>query len=284
MLLTLCVKSIRSLIQDAEDPIALSDVPAFVRDSLGLRGLSLSTDLLKGATRSDLESLRDRADKVACSCLLLEDPDPLPFSSADATKAEMAIDRTRRVLQAAQILGCNSAAVRIDAPDDDQAADRVVENMRTAVDFAERLEVNLLIAPCEGLTQTADRVTDLLKRIGGFRIGTLPDFGQAAASSDAVTYLRRLTPYASVVIATTREFDTLEELAPDEVLDVEDLLVERAPVHTSYDLGPMVEAVISVGFDITLSINYEGKGDPVLGSLASRAALRQAIEKAREKD
>lgn len=284
MLLTLCVRSIRSLIQDSQNPMALGDVPAFVRNSLGLHGLSLSADVLKGATRSDLEALRDRADKVACSCLLLEEPDPLPFSSVDETKAEMAVDRTHRVLRAAQILGCNSAAVRIDSPDNEDAADRVIENVRQAVDFAERLEVNLLIAPHRGLTEKAEKVTDLLKRIGGFRIGTLPDFGAAAASPDPVTYLRRLTPYASVVFATTREFDSLEVTPTEEVLDVEDLLVEHVPVHTAYGLGPMVEAVISVGFDITLSINYEGSGDPVLGSLASRAALENAIENASQKD
>lgn len=286
MLLTLCVRSIRSLMDDPEDPLALRDVPAFARQSLGLNGLSLSTDLLKGATRSDLESLRDRADKMACSCLLLEEIEPLAFASSDSDKAQSAIDRAHRVLRAAQILGCNSAAVRLRPESDDQALDRAIENIRHAVDFAERLEVNLLLAPNHGLTETPEQVTDLLKRVGGFRIGTLPDFGAAALTPDPVVYLRRLTPYASVVIATTRQFDTLELPPEDDSLDLEALLTQETavPVHTAYELQPMVDAVISVGFDITLAINYQGEDDPVLATLASRAALEDAVENARQKD
>lgn len=286
MLLTLCVRSIRSLMDDPEDPLALHDVPAFARESLGLNGLSLSTDLLKGATRSDLESLRDRADKMACSCLLLEEVEPLAFASADRDKAHSAIDRAQRVLRAAQILGCNSAAVRLAPESDEHALDRAIENIRRAVDFAEHLEVNLLLAPHEGLTEKPEQVTDLLKRVGGFRIGTLPDFGAAAQTPDPVVYLRRLTPYASVVIATTRQFDSLEMATEDESLDLESLLTQETvvPVHTAYELQPMVDAVISVGFDITLAINYQGEDDPVLATLASRAALEDAVENARQKD
>ncbi|MCL4222457.1 MAG: TIM barrel protein [Phycisphaerales bacterium] len=284
MLLTLCVSSLRSLINDPDEPLPLHEVPAFARDSLGLNGLSLSTDLLKGAHRTDLEALRDRADKVACSCLLLEEIEPLPFAAADPVRAQTAIDRAQRVLRAAQILGCNSAAVRIEPADDPLASDRAVERLRKTVDFAERLEVNLLLAPHPGLTQQAEQVTDLLKRIGGFRIGTLPDFAAAAEASDPVVYLRRLTPYASVVIASTIAFDAPEALPDDESLQVEDLLADPVPVHTAYELAPMVEAVISVGFDITLSINYRGQGDPVLGILASRTALEAAIENAHERE
>lgn len=282
MLLTLCVSSLRPLIHHPDEPLALHDVPVFARDSLGLNGLSLSTDLLKGATRSDLEALRDRADKVACSCLLLEQPEPLPFASADPARAQSAIERAQRVLRAAQILGCNSAAVRIEPEDDPLATDLAIERLRKTVDFAERIEVNLLLAPHAGLTNQPEQVTDLLKRIGGFRIGTLPDFAAAAEAPDPVVYLRRLTPYASVVLASTMAFDSMDAPPEDESLEVEDLLIESVPVHTTYELAPMVEAVISVGFDITLSINYRGEGNPVLGILASRAALEAAIENAHE--
>lgn len=284
MLLTLCVSSIRSLITDPDEPLRLHDVPAFTRNSLGLHGLGLSTDLLKGSNRSDLEALRDRADKVACSCLLLEEIEPLSFAATDYARAQSAIDRAQRVLRAAQILGCNSAAVRIEPADDPLAADRAVERLRKTVDFAERLEVNLLLAPHVGFTQQAEQVTDLLKRIGGFRIGTLPDFAAAAQAHDPAVYLRRLTPYASVVIASTLAFDPVDNLPDDDTLDLEDILAEQAPVHTAYELGPMVDAVISVGFDITLAINYRGQGDPVLGTLASRAALEAAIENAHERE
>lgn len=284
MLLSLSLSSVRSLLTGKSPRLRLRDVPEFTRDVLGLNGLTLTTDLLKGSTRSDLEDLRDRADKAACSCLLLTDPDPLPFASEDFDVGTTAVDRAHRVLRAAQVLGCNSAAISVAADDNDDAFDRAIDRLREAVELAERLEVNLLIAPAAGLTAKADRVTDLIKRVGGFRVGTLPDFVTAVESGDAVTYLRRLTPYAAVVMASTLEFAPPGEDADDDApMSLDDLLADVVPEHTAFDLQPLVEAVVSVGFDITLSLDYRGTDDPVDGLLASRSAVEEAVEKAIEK-
>lgn len=283
MLLTLCASSIRSLIHPGREGMHILDVPAFARDTLGLHGLNLATDLLKGSTRSDLESLRDRADKAACSCLLLSETEPLPLADANEDKAAAGVERAIRVLRAAQVLGCNSASIATKAGDDEEQFDLACTRLRDVVEVAERLEINLLISPTAGLTASADRVTDLIKRVGGFRIGTLPDFAAAAETADPVTYLRRITPYASVVIASTQAFTEPEETGDDEPLDITDLLDVPVPVHESWDLGPMVDAVVSVGFDITLGLNYIGQGDPVMGILASRDALEAAMQDALDK-
>jgi sugar phosphate isomerase/epimerase len=284
MLLTLCASSIKPLIHAKRGGMHILDVPAFARDTLGLHGLNLSTDLLKGSTRADLESLRDRSDKAACSCLLLSEPEPLRLADPKDAKAEAGVERAMRVLRAAQVLGCNSASIATAAADTDENFDLVCIRLREIVEVAERLEINLLISPASGLTESADRVTDLIKRVGGFRIGTLPDFESAADAEDPVTYLRRITPYAAVVIASTKEFGEPEETAPsDKPLSIEDLLDVPVPVHESWDLGPMVEAVVSVGFDITLGLNYLGAGDPVMGLISSRDALEAAIEDALDK-
>jgi sugar phosphate isomerase/epimerase len=283
MLLSLCLSAIRPLLVGKSPSLRLPDVPSFARDVLGLNGLTLSTDLLKGSTQSDLEHLRDRADKAACSCLLLTEPDPLPFGAEDYDLGTTAVDRATRVLRAAQVLGCNSAAVSIAGKDSDDVFDRAIDRLREAVEYAERLEVNLLIAPAKGLTATSDRVTDLIKRVGGFRVGTLPDFMTAVATGDPVTYLRRLTPYAAVVIASTLEFTDPPEAPDDAPLNLDELMAEPLAVHSAFDLDPLVGAVISVGFDITLGLDYRGKGDPVEGLLSSRAAIEDAVERALEK-
>ncbi len=284
MLLSLCLQSIRPLLTGRSPKLKLPDVPAFTRDVLGLNGLTLSTDLLKGSTRTDLELLRDRADKAACACLMLAEPDPLPFATEDFDLGTAAVNRAHQVLRAAQVLGCNSAAIHVKANDTEDNLERAIDRLREAVEFAERLEVNLLIAPYKGLTQKADRVTDLIKRVGGFRVGTLPDFLSAVDSGDAVVYLRRLTPYAAVVIASTTDFEEAAEGQDDQPLSIEDLLSESVPVHKAFDLNPLIGAVISVGFDITLGLDYRGSGDPVEGLLSSRTAIEDAVERALEKD
>jgi hypothetical protein len=214
MLLTLNASCLRGQLLGqpgkSQPTLALADLPQYTREVLGLGGLNLSTDLLVGADRRKLEAFRERADRAGCPCLLLIEAQSQNLGTADAAAAEAAIERMHRVIQAAQILSCTAAAMRVEAPDDDNAMQLVWQRLRKIVDRAERLELNLLISPSKGLTSKPERMTDLIKKVGGFRIGTLPDFqfaAEAAGSDDeAVTYLRRITPYASAVLASTLEF------------------------------------------------------------------------------
>jgi len=222
MLLTLNASCLRSQLVPAAGSapaLALSDLPQYTREVLGLGGLNLTTDLLVGADRRKLEQLRERADRAGCPCLLLIEAEPQKLGATDAATAEAVIGRMLRVIEAAQILSCTAAALRISADDSDVALQTVWPRLRKIVDRAERLELNLLVSPMKGLTAKAERVTDMIKKVGGFRIGTLPDFQFAFESTGsmegAVTFLRRITPYASVVQASTTDFaDPAPDAAP----------------------------------------------------------------------
>lgn len=288
MLLTCNVSSIADLLKPrGKQPprLNLADLPAYVKNELGLHGMHLTTDLLTGSTPERLSSLRDQADKAGCACLGLIENEAQPFGSPDEAKAAAAADRTARVIKAAQLLGCSSAAIRVEAKDDDDTLDLVANRVRKVIQQADRLEINLLFVPMKGLTENADRLTELIKKIGGFRIGTLPEFGAAHESGDAETYLRRITPYAGTVMASTFEFGEsegspdLDDDKPGSLEDLADALMSlEAPPHLTYDLEPMIGAVNSVGFDGTLAIHYRGGGDSTLGVIQSRDAIEAAIE------
>ena len=274
MLLTLTASSLRSMLlpgRGKKPKLDLLDLPTFARESLGLAGINLSTDLLVGADRSRLEGIRERADRASCACLLLVEADTQPFGGDKTGQA--AVDRMLRVVEAAHILGCSAAATRIDAPDDDAAFLRVSTRLKPVMERAEKLDINLLISPAKGLTSRPERVTELLKKVGGFRIGTYPDFQTAAESKDPVAYLQRLTPYATAVAASTFKFLSDkggEEPGPDTVTGAN---LEHSP----YELKPLVEAVISVGYDGPLALDYRGTGDVTMGLLRSRDAIMGAL-------
>lgn len=269
MLLTLTANSLRPMLQSGKrGGLSLQDLPAYTFETLGLHGLNLSTDLLAGKGRSELEKLREAADKARCACLLLVEPQPLALGDLDDAVANAALDRVLRVIQAAHLLGCNSAAITPIGEDDEHVQDMTVESLKRAMSSAEKLELNLLIAPGEGFTSSPERVTDLMKKVGGFRLGTFPDFETAARSNNPVAYLRRLTPYAAVVSATTIEFE-----GEGDEMDLD----APPPVHVPYDLQPLVEAVLSVGYDGSLAVDYRGKGDPTIGVIRSREALEMAL-------
>lgn len=240
----------------------LDDVPRYAREELGLSGLVLSTDLLVGADRPRLTKVLEAADKAGCPCLVLIETEPQNFADADTVKVEAAVERCLRVAQAAHWLGCSAFAVPIRAADTEQDLLTAGINLKPVSRRAEKLDLNLCVAPCEGLTATPDKVTDLLKKIGGFRVGTLPDFQAASESADAAVYLRRLVPYASAVMASSVKFKGGKS---------------KPPKHEPYDLLAYAQLLVSVGYQGPVALDYRGSGDVTEGLIATRDTISSVI-------
>jgi len=207
----------------------------------------------------EVDMLRDRADKASCPCLVLVEDTPLPLIDPDESQREVSKDRIRRLAAAAHRLGCNALSLKCLGPDTDETVDQFVLEMREVMPAIERLELNVLLSPHEGLTYSPDRLTELIKRIGGFRIGSLPNFGHAADSGDSVGTLRKLAPYAGAIHATIRKFN-------------------RKKTHVGYQLDECVDTIRNVGFVNTLAIEYVGDDDPLKSIETARQILQAAID------
>ncbi|MEM9066652.1 MAG: TIM barrel protein [Planctomycetota bacterium] len=310
MLLTLHAASVKDMLAPPGEKatggrIALGDLPAYCLETLGLHGLNLSTAMLKGSTPAQLEALRDRGDKAGCSILLLIESGELPIGDG-SDETEAAIERAGRVIRAGNLLGCSAVAVPFTCPDDEEASEYAVEALQRVMKLADRRDMNVLIQPAKGLTESPDKLTDLIKRVGGFRIGAYPDFQTAAQTDDPEGYMKRLTPYAAAVSASVEAFevqapepapkkesspDPAEELDPGDPLarleaDLEALLgpeeedePEAQVTHSAYDLDPLLRAVTAVGFDSNLVIEYRGESDGTMGVLHARAAIEQSVDR-----
>ncbi|MBY0307589.1 MAG: sugar phosphate isomerase/epimerase [Phycisphaerales bacterium] len=282
--------------------MTLTELPAFVRSELGLTGLLLTTDLLVGADRSRLIQVLESADKAACPVLGLSEVNPLALADPDDRKAEAAVERCLRVAQAAHWMGCSSFAVPVLAPDTEEGMELAADRLKGVARKAEKLDLNLCISPANGLTKTAERVGELLKKIGGFRIGTMPDFAAAAASPDRIAYLRRLVPYASMVVASGVKFEPVKspgtEPARPKVKTprakgrkgaVEE--ADDAPPpptaqvqHTAYDLKELASVLVSVGYEGPIAIDFRGTGDPVPAILHVKGVLERLFDSGIEED
>lgn len=259
MLLTLSTRSLTGKISANGDTFSMLDVPDFAIRHLKLRGLNIDASMLAGWSLAQLDELRDRADKAACPCLVLVEDKALPVAATDSRKRTKALERINRLGAAAHRLGCNAIAIRCDAPDTDEAFDQAATTIRDAMRSVERRELNVLLMPEQGLTQSPDRLTELIKRVGGFRIGSLPSFAHAASTGNAVEALRKLAPYAGAVHASVEKF-------------------AKSGAHAGYDLGECIKAIRSVGFVNTVAIEYLGKSDAVEIIELAREQLQAAID------
>jgi hypothetical protein len=264
MLLTLAVSSLRKLTKsNGQGRLSAFDLPDFAITTLQLRGLNIPASMLAGWSLPDLDKFRDRADKAGCPCLVLVEDVPLRCADEDPAKRKAAGERISRLGVAANRLGANAVAIRCEADDDSESFDATVATVKSVMRPIERLELNLLIGPTKGLTETPERLTELIKRIGGFRIGALPDFGHAASSGDVAATLRKLAPYAGAIHATVQGFT-------------------KSGAHKGYDLADCVNAIRSVGFLNTLAIEYTGNADPVSEIEKARKILQTAIDAGQE--
>jgi hypothetical protein len=259
MLLTLSISSLKKIISlngRKGAKLGFFDLPDFAINELQLRGLNIPADLLHKRPLTDFDTFRDRADKAGCPCLVLYDSSPQSFGGADSYDAA---ERVQRLAVAANRLGCNALGIRCGGPDSASTFDGTVRAIKSLMPSIERMELNLLLSPSEGLTSRPERLTDLIKRIGGFRIGALPDFAHAAECGDCVETLRKLAPYAGAIHATIQGFS-------------------KNGAHKGYDLAACVAAIRSVGFVNTLAIDYTGAGDPVQEIDKARLILQAAID------
>lgn len=260
MLLTLSVKSIWQADRRSTLRLKPEELPRWARNDLGVHGLTVQTSLLAGWDLPRLDRFRDVADKAAAPCLVLVEDHPLDLASSDERPAAAAIERAERVLRVANRLGCSSVAISILDASGETSVEVVTPRLKAVLTRAERLELNLLLAPAPGLTGTQERLTGLIRKVGGFRIGSYPDFETASRAPDPIAYLKSLTPYASCVCASIIGFDASGR-------------------HSGYDLTAYVETIQSVGFEATLALEFRGRGDPVPGLQAARKLIDACLAK-----
>lgn len=276
MLLTLSINSLRRLLTVSGGTVELRDVPGIAIDELGLRGLALETSLLSGVDLAVVDQLRDAADKAPCPCLLLIEDQAHPLGDPDEDRVEPSMQRIERVLRVGHRLGCSSVSLTVCGPSSKAEAeieehlDFVAARLKEVVKLAERLELNILLEPEPGTMHPPEQLTGLIRRVGGFRIGSFPDFATATEHKDPVQYLRSLVPYASAVGVPTSHKPIKGE--GGEALGL------GGP--GAYDLASDIAGIRAVGYDAALLIKHNAASDPMPAIDATRRALEQLLSAA----
>ena len=249
MVLTLSVGALRPLMKRAKKPLDIFELPTFVNEEMGLRGLNIPSDLLAGRTPKDFERLCDLSDKAHCPFLvLIETPE---LNLWNPVNQPAVIDRLRRLASAATRIGCSSVAISLAEVTTQARADAVVKTLKMA----------LLLQSGTGILSDGKLLVDVVKKVGGFRIGTMPSFQHASTNGGVSQELRKLAPYAQSITASVKGFSEEGD-------------------HAEWSLDECVETLRAVGYVNSLSLDYLGKGDPIKPLSMARDMLSAAIEAA----
>ncbi len=260
MLLTLNVASLRKKLRaTGRNRMEMLDVPAFAIDQLNLRGLIVDTELLEGWSFDQLDHLRTRADQASCPCLVLRESRRIAARAIAANSEDEHFQRLEIVARAGHRLGCNAIALGFDGASTPAHLDAVAALLRRIMERIDRMELHLLVEPGTDLLADSAAQIELIKKVGGFRIGSLPSFDNALKSDDALASLRQTAPYANAILASCGR--------PGRTIAAE-----------ANDLKRCMEAILSVGYEQNLSLDYQGDADPVAPIERTRALIEEIID------
>lgn len=226
---------------------------------LGIRGLELVNTFFPSPQYGYLKQLRKRSEDAGVQILLIMCDAEGSMAGPEKASRLLAAKNHRKWVDIAAVLGCHSIRCNTGAQEGDaDALDRCVESFSALLEYADASGINVLIENHWGLSSDPDWLTELMRRVGHPRFGTLPDFGNIPETTDRYDAVRKMMPYAKAVSAKCYDFD---DATGDE---------------TKIDYAKMLGIVEAAGYHGWVGIEYEGER---LGERDGILACKRLLER-----
>lgn len=173
----------------------LQQLPAVLRDELGISVIDLNTSTIAGLNRRDLEQARAAADRAGAifTNLKLNQRGP-DLASDDETIARRAMDTYKRSIDDAAILGCRWVRVLPTVQRPDVA--RYAAALQSLASYCRQHEIELLIENYGWLEDDPASVPKLMQAVGG-NVAACPDTGNWANNQTRYAGLKATFPLAA---------------------------------------------------------------------------------------
>jgi sugar phosphate isomerase/epimerase len=246
--------SYRQLI--AAGKLDMVSAPAFYKQE-GIPGISYNDSFFKQRDDVYIDQVKAavKAAGRVVTCFVIEGN----LAQADEAKRRQQIEYDKAGLRVAYRLGAPVVRINVgrtgpqENADDTLGVERVIAAFKELLPLARQLNLRLAIENHGGVSKTAANIVKIIQGTDRRRVGALVDFGNFP---DAVRYdeVARVAPYAFVTHVKINEFDERGEAS-------------------SIDFPRILNMLKAQKYKGSLSIEYEGKGDPVEGVRKSKALI-----------
>ncbi len=234
--------------------LTLEAAPAFFR-KLGLRGIALNSLYFTAWDNAYLDRLKKaiREEGRILTALILEGN----MVSDDASANQRQIEENKQRLRAAKYLGAPVVRMNVgrtgrgDAADLTEGVERAIAAFKQLIPLAKELGIRLTIENHGGPSKTADGILRIIKGTDPAWVGSCLDFGNWSDRSIMYAEIEKLAPYAFHTHIKGYAFDKYGE-------------------ETTIDYRKALPLLERTGYGGALSIEFEGKGDPVEGVIKLR--------------
>jgi sugar phosphate isomerase/epimerase len=234
----------------------MTTIPAFYKEQ-GIRGISYNDMFFKTLDDAFIDQVKaavKQAGRVV-TCYVIEGN----LAIADETKRKAQIGADKQKMRAAARLGAPVVRINVgntgkENVDDTLGVERVVAAFKNdLLPLAKELKLKISIENHGGVSKTAANIVKIIKETDPKWVGSLVDFGNFPAAN-RYEEIQAVVPYAFVTHVKVNEFDEKGEAR-------------------DYDFPRVLKMLKQVKYKGPISIEYEGKGDPVEGVQKSKALI-----------
>lgn len=246
--------SFRDLIRGGK--LDMLGVPEFYKEQ-GIPGISYNDMFFKTADDAYIDQVKAavaKAGRVVTSYIIEGN---LAMADEGKRKAQVELDKTK--MRAAARLGAPVVRINVgntgaEKADDTAGVERVIKVFNEElVPLARQLKLRIAIENHGGVSRTAANVVKIIHGTDPKRVGALVDFGNFPAES-RYAEVAQVAPYAFITHVKVNVFDEKGEAA-------------------EYDFPRVLGLMKSNHYKGPISIEYEGKGDPVEGVQKTKALI-----------
>lgn len=175
------------------------DFPRIAREDFGVNGIEFVNTLFEVPTEDYLKKLKQNAkDHGITMVLVMCDAEGDGASDTKEGRKQFAINH-RKWIDIARYLGCHAIRTNCRGPqnaDKKEALKWAADAYNQLLEYARPANISVVIENHGGVSNDADWMIELMKKVNNPLFGTYPDWRKPAPDFDNVAYLQKTLPYA----------------------------------------------------------------------------------------
>ena len=175
------------------------DFPRIAREDFNLNGIEFVNTLFEVPTEGYLKQLKQNAaDFGVQMVLIMVDDEGDGCADTKQGRKEFEIFH-RKWVDIAHYLGCKAVRTNCRGPqnaDKEEALKWATESYTMLLNYAKPAGIKILIENHGGVSNDADWMMQLMKKVDDPDFGTYPDWREPGTEFDNVDYLQKVLPYA----------------------------------------------------------------------------------------